>query len=106
MKVKIHFYKSITFDSLCKYFIVEFRFVGKWKTEDIDVNELLAIFGNNVRVNRRLQKLTQEELANLIDIGIAQVKRIEAGTVNTSISTAYKIAVVLKVTIEKLFEKN
>ena len=48
--------------------------------------------------------MTQEELANEAEIGIAQLKRIESGNINTSISTAYRISNALNVKIKDLFE--
>lgn len=57
---------------------------------------------------RKLNKFTQEKLAELIDIDVRQVARIEAGASLPSIETLIKISKVLSVTPNDLIfvDKN
>jgi transcriptional regulator with XRE-family HTH domain len=63
-------------------------------------------FAVNVKYWRHQRGYSQEELANLINIGIAQIKRIETGAVNTSISVAMLLAQTLDIEVGKLFEER
>lgn len=56
------------------------------------------LFGHKIKNLRRLNKLTQEKLAELSDIDIRQVARIEAGESLPSLETLINIAKVLEVT--------
>lgn len=58
---------------------------------------LLAYLGANVRRGRERQGLTQEELAELADIDVRYVQRIERGTVNLRFASFVKLATALKV---------
>ena len=42
----------------------------------------LKAFGANVRRERTAQKITQEKLAELVDLNIRTIQKIEAGHVN------------------------
>ncbi|WAC01666.1 helix-turn-helix transcriptional regulator [Lacinutrix neustonica] len=63
----------------------------------------LIEFGKNLRKIRKFKDLTQAELANDLGIEISQISRIERGIINTSISTANEIAIVLDINISDLF---
>ena len=51
--------------------------------------KVIKFIAKRVKELRAENGMTQEELANEADIGIAQLKRIETATVNTSISSVY-----------------
>jgi DNA-binding XRE family transcriptional regulator len=53
--------------------------------------EELARFGSNVRRERARQNITQEKLAELVDLNIRTVQKIEAGKLNVLITTASRI---------------
>ncbi|QEC78747.1 helix-turn-helix domain-containing protein [Mucilaginibacter ginsenosidivorax] len=59
--------------------------------------------GANIRKYRKLQNLSQQDLANLLDTDLSQVNRIELGKINTTVSMLYAIAEVLKVEPYKFF---
>ncbi|TNE53866.1 MAG: XRE family transcriptional regulator [Bacteroidetes bacterium] len=63
----------------------------------------MAMFGQNVRRIRMDKGLTQEELAEGAGISQVQIARIEAGKINTSISTVVAIAKALGVKEDELF---
>lgn len=72
--------------------------------ENLDEKEFLIVFGRNLRLLRKEKGLTQEELANELDIEISQISRIERGIINTSIANASRIAKVLDLKISELFD--
>ena len=58
---------------------------------------------NKVRELRKNQKLTQEELAELIGISRRAINAIEKEKFDPSLPTAFKMAKLFKTSIEKLF---
>jgi transcriptional regulator with XRE-family HTH domain len=58
---------------------------------------LLGYLGANVRRWRARREMTQEELAELADIDVRYVQRIERGTVNLRFKSFAKLAVALQV---------
>ena len=64
----------------------------------------MKAFGANLKKIRLEQGMTQEELANKADIAFSSVARIEAGKLNTTISTIARLAETLDVAKKKLME--
>ena len=64
----------------------------------------LIEFGKNLRRLRKLNGLTQEQLANDLRVEISQISRIERGIINTSIGNSNAIATVLEIDIKDLFD--
>lgn len=60
-------------------------------------NEVMVLFGKNVRRIRIEQNKTQEQLAEDAKISQVQIARIESGKLNTSISTVAALALALQV---------
>jgi transcriptional regulator with XRE-family HTH domain len=60
-------------------------------------NEVMVLFGKNVRKIRIEQNKTQEQLAEDAKISQVQIARIESGKLNTSISTVAALALALQV---------
>ena len=58
---------------------------------------------NRVRELRKNQKLTQEELAELIGISRQAINAIEKEKFDPSLPTAFKMARLFKISIEDLF---
>ena len=58
---------------------------------------------NKVRELRKNQKLTQEELAEVIGISRQAINAIEKEKFDPSLPTAFKMAKLFKTSIEKLF---
>ena len=58
---------------------------------------------NRVKELRKNQKLTQEELAELIGISRQAINAIEKEKFDPSLPTAFKMAKLVKTSIEKLF---
>jgi putative transcriptional regulator len=58
---------------------------------------------NKLRELRKNQKLTQEELANLIGISRQSINAIEKEKFDPSLPTAFKMSKLFKISIEELF---
>lgn len=68
-------------------------------------NQLVKIFGKNLKKVRNEKGLSQEELAFIVNLDRTYIGRIERGERNISLSTAEKIANALNVSIDKLLRK-
>ena len=69
------------------------------KDEENKLREIIAL---NIRVERRRKQLTQEELAEMADISVKHVTKIENAHVTPSIYFMKRIADALDVTIDEL----
>ena len=69
---------------------------------DITKEELLKKFGLNVKFARMRKGLTQEQLAELMDINWTYIAKIETGKINMSLGKVLELAKVLKIDINKL----
>lgn len=67
--------------------------------------EAIKRVGQKIRELRIERGLSQEELANLCDLELSQINRIELGKINTSISHLFLIAEKLKVFPEDLISQ-
>ena len=61
---------------------------------------------NRVREFRKNQKLTQEQLAELIEISRQAINAIEKEKFDPSLPTAFKMAKIFKTSIENLFSHD
>lgn len=61
-------------------------------------------FGLNVVYYRKKKRLSQTQLAELVDIHRTYVSSIELGKVSVSFDILFKLAEVLEVPVSKLFE--
>ncbi|WP_231489856.1 helix-turn-helix domain-containing protein [Pedobacter sp. Leaf170] len=66
--------------------------------------EVIKAFGKRVRDLRTSQNLSQEELANLADVPLSQIGRIERGEVNPTLSTIFTLCLALNVDSKKIIE--
>jgi len=65
--------------------------------------EVIKAFGKRIRDLRISQNLSQEELANLADIPLSQIGRIERGEVNPTLSSIETISKALKCSLSQIF---
>ena len=79
--------------------------------KNLDSNELFKIIGKNVKYYRKLYnlqkgKMTQEQLAELVNVSTALIGNLESEKIPQGISvyTLWKISQILDVPIENLFE--
>lgn len=61
-------------------------------------------FGLNVVFYRKRKKLTQLQLAELVDIDRSHISAIELGKVGVSFDVVFKICEVLEITPKELFD--
>lgn len=61
-------------------------------------------FGLNVVFYRKMRKLTQLELAELVDIDRSHISAIELGKVGVSFDVIFKLCEVLQITPKDLFD--
>jgi len=66
-------------------------------------SEELKNFGNNLRRIRKEKELSMEALANLAEIELSQVFRIETGKINPKLITILTIAKALGISPKELF---
>ena len=98
--ITLHYY----FLKTCK--IVLGDNMTKFKREFEFNDNIIEVIAYNVIKYRKLNKITQEQLA--VDVGKSYdfIRRLEykKGAIGCSIDTLYKISVVLGVTMDKFFE--
>ena len=61
-------------------------------------------FGLNVVYYRKQERLTQLQLADLVDIDRSHISAIELGNVGVSMDVIFKLCEVLKITPKELFD--
>lgn len=71
---------------------------------NIKNEEFIKKLGRRIIVLRHERGLSQEELANLADIPLAQIGRIERGKINCTISTLRTIAIGLELHLSDLLD--
>lgn len=59
---------------------------------------------NNIRVERAIKKITQEQLAKLVGVSRQSINAIEAGKYVPSTVLALKLARVFEKSVEEIFE--
>lgn len=79
--------------------------MAKTKQKNLRDDEFLKEFGIYLRETREKLDLTQQEVADRMDVEVMQVSRIERGIVNTSISMIKEIAECLEIPLYDLFKK-
>ena len=65
-------------------------------------NAQLKAFGANVRRERVAREMTQARLAELVDLNIRNLQKIEAGQTNVLVTTLVRIRRALKCSADKL----
>jgi transcriptional regulator with XRE-family HTH domain len=69
----------------------------------LNESEELKNFGNNLRRIRKEKELSMEALANLAEIELSQIFRIETGKINPKLTTVLTIAKALGINPKELF---
>ena len=70
----------------------------------MDDKELFSRIGLNIRVERTIKRLTQAQLAEMIDVHEKYIGKIETGKQNITLKTLNKIANALNIDITRLLE--
>jgi transcriptional regulator with XRE-family HTH domain len=66
----------------------------------------LKALGANIRRERMRQEMTQERLAELVDLNIRTVQKIEAGATNVLITTALRFQKALRCSWNRLLPSD
>lgn len=66
--------------------------------------EVILKLGQKIRTTRKDKGISQQELANLCNLELSQINRIELGKINTSVSHLFLIAEKLEVTPQYLIQ--
>jgi transcriptional regulator with XRE-family HTH domain len=66
----------------------------------------LKELGDNIRRERIVKGISQQRLAELADLNIRNVQRIEAGEIDVLLTTTVRIRKALACPIERLLPKN
>lgn len=69
-----------------------------------EYSDLYEKFGLNVVYYRKKNRLTQLELAELVDVDRSHISAIELGKVGVSFDVIFKLCDVLKITPKALFD--
>ena len=67
-------------------------------------NSNIKNVGSKLKEIRQQKLISQEQLANMCDIEISQISRIERGIINTSIGNIFMLAEKLGIEPKELFE--
>lgn len=65
--------------------------------------EYLILFGKHLKKMREGKRMSQEELANIAEVSLPQITRIERGVINPTICTIKSLAKGLEVSTALLF---
>jgi transcriptional regulator with XRE-family HTH domain len=71
---------------------------------DKTIQKHLKRYGSNVRRLRSAQAMTQERLAELSDLNIRTIQKIEAGQTNILVTTAARIGTALEADHNELMD--
>jgi len=67
-----------------------------------ELSRLKRTFGGNLRRERHVKGITQEKLAELSDLSLRNIQRIEAGEINILMTTVVRLRKSLGCSSEKL----
>ena len=70
------------------------------------MNHLKLRFGKRLQALRSERHITQEQLANAVDLTVESISNIERGVYGPKFDNLEKIAVALKIQVKELFEFN
>lgn len=69
-------------------------------------DEILKIFGHNVKVERIKKSLSQEQLANLSGFSIPYISNVECAKHNISLVNAFKLSTIFGKTIDSMIKEQ
>lgn len=72
----------------------------------MDDKELLKTFGFNLKVERLKRKISQEDLAELLNVSAVYVSNVESGKHNISLINALKFCKYFELPIEALLQEK
>ena len=103
METKKKNMKMMTLDQLKN------RDIGKTGTPERDKYEFdlrMEVLGEMIKIVRKEQHLTQEQLGELVGVQKSQISRLERNTKNVTIETILKVFNALKATVKFSVQMN
>ena len=82
----------------------EYASIGRMPLDSKQAAQI-KVFGANLRRERMLKKITQEKLAEQVDLNIRTIQKIEAGHVNILFTTVMRLRKALGCSWDALMEK-
>jgi len=79
------------------------KFISQISGGDKLKKEVPVLLSNKIRDYRMEKELTQQQLADLVEVSSRTIISLEKGQYNPSVLLAYKLAQIFEVTIEELF---
>jgi transcriptional regulator with XRE-family HTH domain len=70
----------------------------------LDENDMIIAFGEKVRSIRKSKNISMQHLANIAEIEVSQVHRIETGKINPKLSTILILAKALNINPAAFFQ--
>ena len=67
------------------------------------MQDIKKLLGKRIRELRKLRNLTQEELAEILEIGVANISYIETGRFAPSVETLAKLSEAFKLPVYELY---
>lgn len=75
-------------------------------TKSREIQAQLSLLGGNIRRERSAREITQLKLAELVDLNIRTVQKIEAGQINILVTTLMRIQRALGCEWERLMRRG
>ena len=66
--------------------------------------DIKYLLGRNIKAERIRKNITQEQFAELIDISLSHISKIEQGLTSPTAIVLYKMAKVLNISMETFFQ--
>ncbi len=95
--------KSYTLDELTDKYIGK---KGTVRRDQFEVDLKLEIIGDIIKIARKKQQLTQEQLGQLIGVQKSQISKIENNTKDVRFSTILRVFDALKTNVKMTIEFN
>ena len=72
----------------------------------MDKDKLLKTFGFNIKIERMKRKISQETLAETLNVSTVYISNVEGGKCNISLINALKFSTFFNYTIEELLKEK
>lgn len=67
-------------------------------------NDIKRKLGRNIKIERIRKDITQEEFAEMINMSLSYVSKLEQGLTSPTAIALYKMSKILQIPMEKFFE--
>jgi transcriptional regulator with XRE-family HTH domain len=70
----------------------------------LNEQEIVKAFGAKIRQLRKSKKMSMQQLANIAEIELSQIYRIETGKINPKLTTIIALSIALESSLGDLFD--